>query len=390
MSYKVAIVAGEASGDLHGGELIKHLKKRHPTWEFFGIGGKNMREAGVQTLVDVATLSTMGGIEIISHLTTIFRAFQDMVRGLKTNKPDLLILIDFPDFNLRLAKKAKQLGIKVLYYISPQIWAWRKGRIKIIKKYVDHMAVVLPFEIKFYSQENIPVTFVGHPLVSTVHPTLTRTEAFDYFKLDATHHPIIGLLPGSRHSEIERLLPILLTTAKKLQQCYPNALFLLPKASTISLSTLEHHLKSAPELCTRITESHTYDAFQLCDVTIAASGTVALELALLNIPMVIIYRLSAFSYFLGKLLIDVPFFALCNHIAYQSIVPELIQDDANPNRIFAETRKILDNEKYKQNMKLNLSKIRGLLGNINTNQALAELIEEGCPSEKPKDLLPSH
>ena len=354
------IVAGEASGDLHGASLVREALKLVPELRFFGIGGQRMREAGVQTLVDAAEMAVVGLVEVIAHFDVILRAYSVLKKILVTDPPDLLILIDYPDFNLRIARLAKARGVKVLYYISPQVWAWRVGRVKKIGRVVDRMAVVFPFEVPFYEREGVPVTFVGHPLVDSVQPTMGQAEARASFGLDPSR-PTVGLFPGSRKSEIRTLLPTILATARLLRDRIPGIQFILPLASSLTRADIDPWLKDASMEIT-VAEGRVYDVMQSCDAIVTVSGTVTLEIALVGVPMVIIYRVSPLTYAVGKRLIRVDHIGLCNIVAGERVAQELIQHEAEPERIAAEIGRILMDKDYAAAMRGRLGSIRERLG----------------------------
>jgi lipid-A-disaccharide synthase len=356
---RIMIVAGEASGDLHAAKLVKSVLAKQPDCYFYGIGGSDMRAAGVETLVDSSQLAVVGIIEVLAHRKIIFGTLNRLRELLRTEPPDLLILTDYPDFNLRLAKTAKECGVKVLYYISPQVWAWRQGRVKTIRERVDMMAVVFPFEEDFYKKHNVPVCFVGHPLLGEVEPSKSRSELLNEFNLD-DDKPVVGLFPGSRKSEIKRLLSIILKSAQQLKKTKPNLQYVLPVASTLNTSEFSEYINETG-LDIKVIEQRPYDAIELSDVIITVSGTVTLEIALLKTPMVIINRLSWLSYALVSRLLKIDSIGLCNIIAGEKIVPELLQKDATIGNITAEINKILDDEDYANSMKKDLSRIRGLL-----------------------------
>ncbi|WP_197744995.1 lipid-A-disaccharide synthase [Candidatus Nitrosacidococcus tergens] len=346
----VAIVAGEASGDHHGADLVsKILATSSKSIRFCGIGGSHMKAAGVEILHNSAHLAVIGLVEILSHFRKVYKVLRKMRQFLKESRPDLLILIDYPEFNLRLAKTAKQLGIKVLYYISPQIWAWREYRVHQIKKLVDMMAVIFPFEVPFYDRAGVPVCFVGHPLKNKVKSNLTRNKALTKFGLES-HHLTLGLFPGSRKSEIKRILPILIQAAEKISLKIPNTQYLLPLASTLTETELAPYLaKSTVPI--KVISHCPYDVMVACDSIIAASGTVTLEIALIGAPMIVVYKVKAFTYWIGRLLIKVKYIALCNIIAEELVVPELIQAEASPEHIAEETLNLLQNENKVKAMK---------------------------------------
>jgi lipid-A-disaccharide synthase len=365
------IVAGEASGDLHGANLVREVRKLDPGLFFFGIGGPRMREAGVETLVDASQMAVVGLVEVIAHFGIISHAYFTLKKIIATAPPDLLILIDYPDFNLRIARLAKRAGVRVLYYISPQVWAWRVGRVKKIGRVVDRMAVVFPFEVPFYEREGVPVTFVGHPLVDTARPSMCRTEAQALFGLDPARKTV-GLFPGSRIHEIERLLPVIRESAEILKERFPDLQFILPLASSLSCADIAPHLQSTG-LDIKIVEERGYDVMQVCDAIITVSGTVTLEIALLGVPMVIIYRVSPFTYAVGKRLIKVDHIGICNIVAGERVVKELLQEEAEPVLIADEIEKILTDPAYAASIRDRLAAVRGKLGSEGGSARVAQL-----------------
>lgn len=368
---RIMIVAGEASGDIYGAGLIRAVHEQQPSISFFGIGGARMREAGCETLVDSADIAVMGLVEVLKHFDVIAAAFKQLKKILQQTPPDLLILIDYPGFNLRLAKVAKKAGVKVLYYISPQIWAWRQGRIKKIKQLVDHMAVTLPFELPLYQREGVPSSFVGHPMAGRVTVQLDRDAAACSFGLEP-QRPIVGLFPGSRRNEVERLLPTLVASAQLLLTQFPELQFVLPLASTLQDADLAPYLATA-NLPLTITRERIHDLIRACDAVISVSGTVTLEVALVGTPLVIIYRLAPLTYQLAKRLVKVEHIGLCNIVAGRTVARELIQDDASPEQINLEIVKILTNQAYAAELRQGLALVRERLGGGGTDQKMAAL-----------------
>ena len=367
---RVMIVAGEASGDAYGGALVQSVHRRDSSVSFFGIGGKSMAESGVTILHDCSELAVVGIVEVVKHFRVISAAFKELAHHLRTNPPDLLVLIDYPGFNLRLAAVAKRAGVKVLYYISPQIWAWKKGRIKKIKQIVDHMAVILPFEAQYYEKEQIPVSFVGHPLLDMVQMTLSPDEAARHLGVDP-QHTIIGLFPGGRRSEVTRMLPVLVAAAKRIRQHIPDAQFILPIASTLTEEDMLPHLGSfAGEVL--MTHGNIHTVMRACDAIASVSGTVTLEVALVGTPQVIVYRLSPITYYLARLLVDVPFIGLCNIVAGEQVAKELIQDQASPEAIAEEILRLVRDEAYRTSITQKLSGIPEKLGAPGAHERLAE------------------
>ncbi|HTP66817.1 MAG TPA: lipid-A-disaccharide synthase [Geobacteraceae bacterium] len=365
------IVAGEASGDLHGAALVNETRKLDPGLYFFGIGGPRMREAGVETLVDASQMAVVGLVEVITHFGIISHAYLTLKKIINSEPPDLLILIDYPDFNLRIAKLAKRAGVRVLYYISPQVWAWRVGRVKKIGRVVDRMAVVFPFEVPYYEREGVPVTFVGHPLVDSAHPSMSRAEAQAIFGLDPARKTV-GLFPGSRIHEINRLLPVICKSAEILKKRFPGLQFILPLASSLAMADIAPYLN--PALDVKVVEGRGYDVMQVCDAIITVSGTVTLEIALMGVPMVIIYRVSPLTYQVGKRLIRVEHIGICNIVVGERVVPELIQYDAKPAKIAAEIEHILTDPQYSAAIMEKLQGVRERLGNAGCSRRVAELV----------------
>lgn len=370
-SRRIMIVAGEASGDIYGADLAREALKLDSNLHFFGIGGARMREAGVETLVDSADMAVVGLVEVLKHFDVISAAFLKLKKILLNEPPDLLILIDYPGFNLRLAKIARKARVKVLYYISPQIWAWRQGRVKKIARLVDHMAVILPFEAPFYERAGVPVSFVGHPMTDMVNVSKNRVEAAASFGL-APDRKIVGLFPGSRRNEIERLLPVIIAAAVQLKQRFPEIQFALPLASTLNSDTITPQLTAAG-LNVTITRDRIHDLIRACDAVISVSGTVTLEIALVGTPMVIIYKLSPLTYQLAKRLIKVPNIGLCNIVAGQTVVKELIQDEANAGNISDEIAAILSVADYDNAIRQKMAEIRSRLGCGGASKNVAEL-----------------
>lgn len=375
-SSRIMIVAGEASGDIYGADLVNAAQNRTADLHFFGIGGARMREAGVETLVDSSDMAVVGLVEVIKHFDVISAAFRTLKQILLTDPPDLLILIDYPGFNLRLAKVAKKCGVKVLYYISPQIWAWRQGRLRKIARLVDHMAVILPFEAPFYEQAGVPVTFVGHPMLDLVNVAQDRSAAAASFDLDPSRK-IVGLFPGSRRNEIERLLPVIIAAAGKLKEQYPGIQFILPLASTLQKSDIAP-LLAAANLEVTITRERIHDMIRACDAVISVSGTVTLEIALVGTPMVIIYKLAPLTYQLAKRLVKVPNIGLCNIIAGETVVSELIQDQANPAAIAAEIGRLLADPVAHAAIVHKLGEVRARLGQGGASARVAGLALALC------------
>ena len=366
----VMIVAGEASGDQHGAKLVAEMRRSNPTIFFCGIGGKAMASAGVRIIVDTADLTVVGITEVIAKLPIIHRSLSMTKKLLQSLKPDLLILIDFPDFNLRVASVARKLGLPVLYYISPQIWAWRRGRVKKIGKLVSHMAVILPFEADFYSVHGIPVTFVGHPLLDRT----SGNEEEGHPDAGSSAHPLIGLLPGSREVEIKRLLPVMLDAAERMLARDPKLNFTVSVAPTVERKLIEAMLRGrGANGSISFSEEPVERLFARCRMIVAASGTVTLQAAIAGIPMVIIYKVSPISYWLGRALIRVDHIGLINLIAGRRLVPELIQDRATAANISDQVFGLLSDAKRLAQLKKDLLTAGQLLGEPGASQRVAQI-----------------
>jgi lipid-A-disaccharide synthase len=371
------IIAGEASGDMHGANLARALSGMAPGLRCCGVGGAAMQGAGVDILVPSAELSVVGITEVATKIPALIRGRRRVLDALDERRPVLLILIDFPDFNLHVAKHAKRLGIPVLYYISPQIWAWREGRVNTIGNRVDHVAVILPFEAEFYRRHGVPVTYVGHPLLD--RPPLDDIPPASALTDDG---PVIGLLPGSRDREVGRLLPVMLEAAARIHEQIPDARFLVSRAPTVASEEMDALLKSAAgHLDIAVSTDDVRRVFAASTFVIAASGTVTLEAALSQTPMVIVYRVSPGSYWLGRLLIRVPFIGLANLIANEAVVPELIQNDASAHNIAGVVCGFLVDGEALAGMREKLGAIREQLGPPGASDRVArialDLVEAG-------------
>ncbi len=357
---RIMIVAGEASGDIYGADLVQKAFSLDSSLDFFGIGGSRMREAGVKILVDSAEIAVMGLIEVLKHFDVISAAFLKLKKLLQQDPPELLILIDYPGFNLRLAKVAKKAGVKILYYISPKVWAWKAGRIRKIAATVSKMAVIFPFELPLYEKAGVSVSFVGHPMLDLVDVVMNREEAAASFGLDPTRKTV-GLFPGSRRSEIERILPAIVAAAELLHRRFPDLQFVMPLASTLREEDIRPHL-CGTGILPIITTQRIHDLIRGCDAIISVSGTVTLEIALVGTPMVIIYKLAPLTYQVASRVVKIKHIGLCNIVADRSIVKELVQDQANPEAIADEITMILSNETYRTTMNAELLSIRAKLG----------------------------
>lgn len=371
---KIMISVGEASGDLHGASVANALKQLRPEIELVGMGGQAMRTAGVEIIYDIADLGVIGIVEVIKNLRRLFRLRDFLADYMRANRPDALVIIDYPGFNVRLAKVAKKLGIPVISYISPSAWAWGRGRAKEVAETVQRVAAIFPFEADVYREAGANVTFVGHPLLDIVKPNMERSAAFDYFGA-SPDFPRVLLMPGSRKQEILNLLPDMLAAAEKITQQVPGCQFFLPVASTISREMLRTLLDKYNVHVT-LTNDQTYDLMNICDVAVAASGTATLETSLLKVPTVIIYRVATLTYLIGKQLVKIPDIGLPNIVAGRRIVPELLQDDVNPEAIAAETVRLLIDGEARRQVLADLEEVHTKLGETGAVNRVAEVILE--------------
>ncbi|NOS75946.1 MAG: lipid-A-disaccharide synthase [Methyloglobulus sp.] len=372
-AFKIFFSAGESSGDQHAANMFLELKKQQPNIKGIGMGGAKMLQAGVDIRYDSSAIAVIGVVEVIKHYAEIRRALKAMCQLLLTERPDLLVCVDYKEFNFKLARFAKQNGIKVLFYVSPQVWAWRPGRVKKYGAVIDMMAVIFPFEVAYYEAEHVPVRYVGHPSVDKVHPQRDKAEDIRAFGLGSAK-PIVGILPGSRRNEIERMLPVMLAAASKLQNSFPGIHFLLPQADSIPDALLAEHLRSARLMITVI-KKKPYDVIQCCDAIMTTSGTASLEIALLGVPMVIAYKLSALTYWLGRWLVKTPYIGLPNIMLGKPVVKELIQHQASAENLAAEISKILKDKPYAEQIRQDLLQVKQQLGDGggSSNMALLAL-----------------
>lgn len=335
---KIMLSAGEASGDVHGASLARELKRLAPQVELFGFGGELMEAESVRLIRNYKDYNVMGVVEVIRNLRRILKLLDDLTETIRLEKPDLLVLIDYPDFNWRLARRAKALGVKILSYIPPSAWAWRKGRAKDCAAIADVFVAIFPFELPVYEAAGAKIFFLGNPLVDTVKPTMTPTEARKFFGVDESDHVVL-LMPGSRRQEIKLLLPSMLNAAKILSK--RPIKFFLPVADSVDRSELERQISAAGVEIILAESARRYDLMQIADAAAATSGTVVLEAALLNLPCVVCYKMAPLNFFIGKLLVDIKFFSLPNILAGEEILTELLQDAVTPERIADEVTKLL-------------------------------------------------
>ena len=370
----ILIIAGEASGDLHGSRVVEALLRLDPEIRVWGMGGERLRLAGAEILIDSSQLAVVGITEVLGGMGSLYRAYRNLKRLIQKKEISLLILIDFPDFNLRLARVAKDAGIPVLYYISPQIWAWRSGRTKKIAQRVQKMAVIFPFEVPLYREAGLEAQFVGHPLMDVLGSHSNHASPAHPQK-DWEGNPLITLLPGSRPKEVMSLLPEMVRAAQIITRKKPKAQFLLALAPAMDSNEIRKSLPPDGAAITMV-EGKTYQAIRAADLVVVASGTATLETAILGKPMVIIYRVSPLSYWVGRAMIKVKWIGLANIVAGRALVPELIQEEARGERIAEEALRILDDEKYREEMIGGLAEVGRKLGTPGAAERVAKMALE--------------
>ena len=368
---KIMMSAGEASGDMHAASVAAELKRMMPDVEIFGMGGADMRKSGVRIIYDIENLGIIGVVEVIKHIPFFFRLRNLLKEAMIREKPDVLVCVDYPGFNMKLAHVAKELGIPVVYYIAPTIWAWNKGRAKNIARDVSMVASIFPFEVEAYRKAGAPVTFVGHPLADTVKPSMSFEEAMDYFHGDVERKRIL-LMPGSRKNEVIGLLPIMLEAAEKLSET-EKCQFFIPRASTIPEDFLRSLIGNR-SLSIEITEGHQYDLMQICAACVASSGTATLETALMELPTVLVYKLAPVTWFLANLLVHVKYAGLPNLLLGREVTPELLQDRANAHNIISILRPWIENEGKRQKNIEEIKEVRKALGSGGAVHRVARLI----------------
>jgi lipid-A-disaccharide synthase len=364
---KIFIITGELSGEMHAAHLVKSFKNNFH-FEFSAVGSRRLAEAGADIIYDYRNISLTGISELFSKIFHIYSALRIVKKYIRETRPALVILIDFPGFNLRIARFAKKLGIPVLYFIAPQIWAWRKKRIGTIKRYVDRVICILPFEKKLYDSYGIDAVYVGHPFVNTVKPSLSREEFLRQIRADGTN-PIIAIMPGSRENEITKHMPVLLKTITIMKKKLPGMVVVLPLAENIEMDIFEPFKDSIGN--TVIIKNHAYDTLAYCDAAIVASGSVTLEAAILKTPTIVIYRISSLSYLVAKMLVKINFISLPNVIAEKAVFPEFIQD-IDPEKIAEKALHMVHNGK--QEIQEDINGIIEKIGHYNSYESARDAV----------------
>ncbi len=372
---RVMISAGEASGDHHAARFVEALRRRGQEPTLFGMGGPRLAQAGMDLVVDCRDLAIVGIVEVLINWRRIKRELERLRRRLREDRPDLLVLVDYPDFNLKLAETARSLGVPVLFYVSPQVWAWRANRVHRIGRLVDMMAVIFPFETDFYERAGVPVRYVGHPLVDEIAPEITADAARAEFGVEADQ-PTLALMPGSRNSELRHLLPILLASARRIAHESGPVQFLLPLASTLDPDPVREEVEASGIDVQVIPGGRAYDVLPICDAAVTASGTATLELALLDVPMVVVYRVHWLTWQILHRMVRIEDIALVNIVAGRRVVAELVQGAAQPAAIASEAERLLSDPDYRAGVLEGLATVRERMGEGGGPERMASLIEE--------------
>lgn len=385
MGSKVLISAGEASGDLYAAGLVDALRRRRPDLQFFGCAGPRMQKAGVRPVVDAHSLAVVGLVEVVAHIPRIYGEYRKLLRAARVERPEVAILTDSPDFHLRAARKLKKLGIPVFYLVAPQVWAWRKGRLPVIRRSIDRLLCIFPFEPEFFARHGIDAVYIGHPLTRLIQPSAGRAELRRNLGIpDGT--PLVALLPGSRTGEAARHLPTLLETVERLARAInppPRFILAVPPGTIPPGSNFRERISAAS---IQLLEAKTWDVLVCADVALAASGTVTIEACLLGTPMVTFYRVNQLSWWMGKALVRVPYYSMVNLVAGRKIVPELIQDQMTPEALARETLALLESEAKRENMRRELAQVaQQLSGADNPLDVAAALVESRLVDKQSKE-----
>ena len=368
----ILIVAGEASGELYASHLVRAIKENDPKVRFFGLGGEKMRSEGVELYCNIVEIAVMGYLEVAKSLLNFKKIFDGLLKKVDKSPCDLAILVDYPDFNLRLAKELKKRNVPVIYYISPQVWAWKKKRLRTIKEVVSRMIVIFPFEEEIYKKEGIPVSFPGNPLLDIVTPALNKKELFNKFNLKPSRYTV-ALLPGSRTSEVKNHLPIMLDTAKILKEQMRDIQFLVLRSTTVKEDIFKDIINHY-QLPLHLLSGVTYEGVAASDFAIVASGTATLETAILGTPMVLIYKVAFLTWALVRMLVKLPYVGIVNILFRKKVVPEFLQFDAKAEIIAPVIIKALSEPEELKKMKASLLKVRTVLGEKGASRRAAKII----------------
>jgi lipid-A-disaccharide synthase len=370
---RVLISAGEASGDLYASRVVEALRARHPDTEFFGCAGPRMQTAGVRAIIDMRSITVVGLVEVLRHIPRIWGQFRKLTHAARTERPEIAILTDAPDFHLPLARRLHRQGVPVVYLIAPQAWAWREGRVRTMHKTVRRLLCIFPFEQAFFEQRGVPTTYIGHPLARMLKPSLDGVEFRKKFEI-APGARILAILPGSRHGEVERHLPALIEATKQISERHSiTPILALPPGFGPQTANFRERIQATS---IKVIEGFTWDVLAQAELALAKSGTVTVEAALLGVPMVTFYRVNALSWIVGRWLVRAPFLSIPNLVAGRRIVPELIQQEMTPERIAAEAIRLLENEPARAAMRSGLAEIaRNLTSDRDPMEVAADWIE---------------
>jgi lipid-A-disaccharide synthase len=386
VSRKILVSAGEASGDLYSAALVERLRARLPNAEFYGCAGPRMRRAGVRAVVEAESLAVVGVVEVVSHIPRIRKQFHRLIEAARRDRPDLAILTDSPDFNLRVARRVAALGVPVVYLVAPQVWAWRRGRLRAMRRNIDYLLCIFPFEEEFFRRAGVPATYVGHPLAAMVRPSLPRDEFLRKHRLPQDR-TLVALLPGSRRGEADRHLPALLDAVERIYRTHAASFALAIPSGFLAPTDpgLTHFKERASRLPIQVIEGETWDVLAHAGLALAASGTVTVEAALLGTPMVTFYRVSPLSWMLGKLLVNVPFYSMVNLVAGKKLVPELMQNEMSGQRLAAEAVRLLNDPAERDQMRRGLRDVAAALSStVDPMERAAGIIEEFLAERAPQ------
>ncbi|KAA3619676.1 MAG: lipid-A-disaccharide synthase [Calditrichaeota bacterium] len=371
----ILFIAGEVSGDLHGSRVLQALKKNYAEPEIFGIGGQLMAAEGMEQLYNTKQMAILGFTEVIRHLPFLHRVFRRLEKEIQLRKPACAVLIDYPGFNLRLAKILKKYDIPILWYIAPQVWAWHKSRIKQMAHLIDHLAVVFPFEVSLFQDAGLPTTFVGHPLLEGLRPEFSKADFLQKLKFEP-ENKILGLLPGSRKQEVERLLPDMLETSQLVANRLPGTQFVIAQSPNLPDSFYREQIDKFDALPINLIQHATYSIMKFSTACVVASGTATLETGCFATPMAIVYRVSPLTYAIGKRLIQLKNIGLVNIVAGEEVVPEFVQREFKPQIVANYIKNLLSDAQSRQEISEILSTVRAKLGDVGASGKVANLIAE--------------
>lgn len=378
--FSIMVSAGEASGDQHAANALRALRDQGVDFDAFGMGAGELEKVGATIHVDCRELAVIGLVEVLKNLPELYRRLFQLVRLIKRKKPHLVMLVDYPEFNLKLAWWVRKLNIPILFYISPQVWAWRSHRVHKIGQRIDHMAVIFPFEVPFYEQANIPVTYVGHPLIDSAKCDWTQQQARQELALSDINTPIVALIPGSRNSELQRNLPVMLQSAHLILATQPNVQFVLPCAPSLDRAeieaVIEQNAVADSPLPLSLVNGQICPVLRTADASITASGTATLETALMGTPMAVVYRVNELTFAIMSRLIQIDNISLVNIVAGRRIVQEFIQREATADKIAAETLRLLNDDPYRVQMRDDLAEVKQKMGDGGASHQVARLLRE--------------